>query len=57
MITVWAVEWGSEFPAEVDSLWTTQDAARERAKAKNAEDDTSSWSAQPWVARDEPEAE
>jgi hypothetical protein len=32
---VFVVEWGNEFPAEVDSVWATQEEAQRRADELN----------------------
>jgi hypothetical protein len=34
-MTVYAVEWGNEFPAEIDSLWLLREDAEKRAAEKN----------------------
>jgi hypothetical protein len=34
-LRVYAVEWGNEFPAEIDSLWTTREEAQKHADELN----------------------
>lgn len=52
MLTVFAVEWGNEFPAEIDSLWTTKTAAEKQAAEVNEKSSNPSWHVTQWVVRD-----
>ena len=56
------VEWGDEFPAEIDSIWTTESEAQKRCNELN-EDDVmkghgGNWNVRRWPMRVtwEPEA-
>lgn len=51
----YAVVWGNEFPAEVDSLWTTEDEAQKRADELNEKYD--GWHVSRWPLRETWEAE
>lgn len=42
----YAVEWGHEFPAEIDSLWTTEEEAKKRADELGGDWGVSKWSIQ-----------
>lgn len=49
---VYAVEWGDEIPSEIDSLWTTAEAAQPRADRKNREAiGGGNWRVRPWNLR------
>jgi len=49
---VFAVEWGNGFPAEIDSLWTTEEEAQKRA-----EEMSESWRVTRWTLREHWEPE
>jgi hypothetical protein len=50
-MTVYAVEWGNEFPAEIDSLWLLREDAEKRAAEKNDEARNPNWHVHEWQVR------
>ena len=54
LLSVFAVEWGNEFPMEIDSLWTSIEEARKRAVELNAGalELPGNWHAQPVLLRE-----
>ena len=49
---VWAVVFGNYEPPEIDSLWTTEARAEERAQELNRESDNPRWGVMGWTVRE-----
>lgn len=47
-LTVYAVEYGNYSPAEIDSLWATQELADRRVARLNAGQDAWPWYVKAW---------
>lgn len=55
---VYAVEWGNEFPAEIDSLWTTREEAERRVEELGGRWDVSEWTVrETWEPEAGPQAD